>query len=133
MPDGVGSGTTAVTAHVVREPPLLVIHLLLGRVLEILSGQFPHPRQLRHRERHEYTPTHLLFFLLRHPPAGAKSAMVGLSRTEVEKEGTLTFDGFLSFHCKTRADSKRVVRSSTLLNLSFAKQAEDPARFKFRT
>eukprot|EP00903_Cladosiphon_okamuranus_P019215 g17669.t1 len=41
---------------------------------------------------------------------GAKSAMVGLSRTEVEKEGSLTFDGFLSFRCKTRADSKRVIR-----------------------
>ena len=49
----------------------------------------------------------------RPPPAGARSAMMALSRAEVEKDGTLTFDGFLSFHCKTRADSKRVVRIRT--------------------
>lgn len=30
----------------------------------------------------------------------------------MEKEGSLAFDGFLSFHCKTRADSKRVVRTT---------------------
>lgn len=32
-----------------------------------------------------------------------------LSRSEAEKEGSLTFDGFLSFHCKTRSDSRKVV------------------------
>lgn len=36
-------------------------------------------------------------------------AATSLTRAEVEKEGSLIFDGFLSFHCKTRADSKRVV------------------------
>ncbi|CAM9874653.1 unnamed protein product [Ectocarpus sp. 6 AP-2014] len=41
---------------------------------------------------------------------GAKAALASLSRAEAEKEGSLVFDGFLSFHCKTRADSKRVIR-----------------------
>ncbi|CAM9239935.1 unnamed protein product [Ectocarpus sp. 12 AP-2014] len=41
---------------------------------------------------------------------GAKAVLTSLSRAEVEKEGSLVFDGFLSFHCKTRADSKRVIR-----------------------
>ncbi|CAN0223807.1 unnamed protein product, partial [Ectocarpus sp. 8 AP-2014] len=41
---------------------------------------------------------------------GAKAALTSLSRAEAEKEGSLVFDGFLSFHCKTRADSKRVIR-----------------------
>ncbi|CAM9685905.1 unnamed protein product, partial [Hapterophycus canaliculatus] len=40
----------------------------------------------------------------------AKQVLTSLSRKEVEKEGSLVFDGFLSFHCKTRADGKRVVR-----------------------
>ncbi|CAM9834772.1 unnamed protein product [Scytosiphon promiscuus] len=40
---------------------------------------------------------------------GAKKSFTSLSRKEVEKEGSLIFDGFLSFHCKTRADSKRVI------------------------
>ncbi|CAN0125129.1 unnamed protein product, partial [Ectocarpus fasciculatus] len=33
---------------------------------------------------------------------GAKAALASLPRAEVEKEGSLVFDGFLSFHCKTR-------------------------------
>lgn len=41
--------------------------------------------------------------------AGAKEEAMFLSRSEAEKEGSLTFDGFLSFHCKTRADSRSVV------------------------
>ncbi|CAN0026364.1 unnamed protein product [Pylaiella littoralis] len=39
----------------------------------------------------------------------AKTTTTSLTRAEVEKEGSLAFDGFLSFHCKTRADSKRVI------------------------
>ncbi|CAM9605639.1 unnamed protein product, partial [Laminaria digitata] len=42
--------------------------------------------------------------------AGAKEEAMLLSRSEAEKEGSLTFDGFLSFHCKTRADSRKVIR-----------------------
>lgn len=44
--------------------------------------------------------------------AGAKDAAVTRTRAETELEGTLTFDGFLSFHCKTRADSSGVVSQS---------------------
>lgn len=61
--------------------------------------------------------------------------MMALSRTEVEKDGALTFDGFLSFHCKTRADSKRVVRIRPLKRLLFLGclilDAAHPARQTF--
>lgn len=40
---------------------------------------------------------------------GAKERAVSLSRPEAEAEGSLIFDGFLSFYCKTRADSLSVV------------------------
>lgn len=42
--------------------------------------------------------------------AGAKESAVTRTRAETEQEGSLVFDGFLSFNCKTRADSLAVVR-----------------------
>lgn len=40
--------------------------------------------------------------------------MVSMSRAEAEKEGAFVFDGFLSFYCKTRADSKGVVSEQSV-------------------
>lgn len=50
---------------------------------------------------------------------GAKEEAMSLSRPEAEAEGSLTFDGFLSFHCKTRADSQSVVSWATVRNVLY--------------
>lgn len=56
---------------------------------------------------------------------------MSLSRPEAEAEGSLTFDGFLSFHCKTRADSQSVVSWVTVRNVLY--QRVDAFVFKVVT
>lgn len=44
-----------------------------------------------------------------------KEEAIVMPRSEAEAESTFTFDGFVAFHCKTRTDSRAVVRADACL------------------